>query len=168
MCHDWERCLCQQQVTCLHGGASNVFITSPPFHMLAERQRGFTLGHTSLITPRNITLQRINSNKPSSQSFICTHSIMNHRPQKKHGLRRHGSAEAIYSTWGVICRGRATGGATAAHPGNRRGRWRTTTPRDEGWGKKSNLFRGMSWGAIRCGSASHPARRIHGNRRGRL
>lgn len=34
------------------------------------------------ITPRNITLQRINSNKPPSQSLICTHSIMNHRPRK--------------------------------------------------------------------------------------
>lgn len=111
MCHDWERSLSQQQVTCLRDATSNIFIPSLPFHMLAERRRGFTLGHTSLITQRNITLQRINSNKPSSQSLICTHSIMNHRPRKKHGLRRHGSAEAIYSTWGVIC-----GGAEVRQP----------------------------------------------------
>lgn len=105
MCHDWERSLSKQQVTCLRDATSNIFIPSLPFHMLAEQRRGFTLGHTSLITQRNITLQRINSNKPSSQSLTCTHSIMNHRPRKKHGLRRHGSAEAIYSTWGVICGG---------------------------------------------------------------
>lgn len=111
MCHDWERSLSQQQVNCLRDATSNIFIPSLPFHMLAERRRGFTLGHTSLITQRNITLQRINSNKPSSQSLICTHSIMNHRPRKKHGLRRHGSAEAIYSTWGVIC-----GGAEVRQP----------------------------------------------------
>lgn len=161
MCHDWERSLSQQQVACLRDGTSNIFIPSLPFHMLAERRRGFTLGHTSLITQRNITLQRINSNKPSSQSHICTHSIMNHRPRKKHGLRRHGSAEAIYSTWGVIC------GGAEVRPSRQQAREKND---DTGgwWGGESNLFRGISWGAIRCRSASHPLRRTHSNRWERL
>lgn len=163
MCHDW------QQVTCLRDGTSNIFMPSLPFHMLAERRQGFTLGHTSLITQRNITLQRINSNKPSSQSLICTHSIMNHRLQKKHGLRRHGSAEAIYSTWGVICRGAEVRQPSIQTTGEGEGERRHRRMGVDGFGGGgSNLFRGISWGAIRCRSASHPPRRTHSNRWERL